>query len=145
MSKAKLSKYLVFGLLYAFLVLEITATTGWLDPRSFFWPSTTGSFAGMWMAGRFFACYGYEYVVENKVLRGSQLLPLAYKDTLKERQALRVHYNKNDPEKSFFEPGFNSTVAFAMLFVIFLGFLLLFIPILSWISVSAIKDGHDKS
>lgn len=67
-------------------------------------------------------------------MSGSQLLPLAYKDTLKEMQIIRVHYDDVNPEKSCFEPGFNPKVTFAVLFAILFGILLLCIPVLSLIS-----------
>lgn len=130
----KIAKYCVFGFLYFFLLLEITYTSGFLDPRYFLWPSTTGQFTYMVTGGRFFACYGYQYQVRGKMMQGTQLLPLAYKDTLKQMQIIRVHYDNVNPEKSCFEPGFNPVVTFAVLFVILLGIFLLCIPVLSWTS-----------
>lgn len=136
MPKAKIAKYCFFALLYSLLVVEITATSGFLDPRSFFWPSTAGHFTYV-MESRFFACYGYQYNVQGKMLEGSQLLPVTYKDMLKPKQIIVVHYDDKNPEKSFFEPGFNPIVGFTVLFVILLGVLLLFIPFMSWIAISA--------
>ena len=136
MPKGKIFKYCFYGFLYAFLVLEITATSGLLDPRSLFWPSTPGYFTGMWLSSRFFGCYRYQYEVQHKAIQGSQLLPLAYKDTLKPGQVVRVYYDNKDPEKSFFAPGFNAMIAFCVLFVIILGICLLLIPVLTWVSAS---------
>jgi len=134
--KKKIAKYCLFAFLYSFLVFEITITSGLLDPRCLFWPSTPGHFTYMFTGGRFFACYGYQYQVRGKMLQGSQLLPLIYEDALKQKPLIRVHYNDANPEKSFFEPGFNPIVAFVVLFVIFVGIFLLFIPVLARLSAS---------
>lgn len=72
-------------------------------------------------------------------MEGWQILPLFYKDSLKDRQMIAVHYDTSDPAKSFVEPGFNKAVAFEVLFVIFLGIFLLAIPALPWLSAFAAK------
>jgi len=136
----KIAKYCLFGFLYSFLLFEITYTSGLIDPRCSIWPSTPGQITYMFTGGRFFACYGYQYQVRGKMMQGSQLLPLAYKDNLRAMQNIRVHYDNSNPEKSCFEPGFNALVTFAVLFFVLVGILLLCIPVLSWTSARQKKD-----
>lgn len=151
MSKAERAKHHVLpglcllALVVAAFVTIVTSTSGLLDPRYLSWPSVQGKFKDIQASANFFALYRYEYQVNGKTFQQTQLLPRAYENTLKTGQGVSVHYKSDSPQESVFDPGFNSTIVFLVLFTDLLSVFFLAVIVLARTSEFIRSTPNNKS